>query len=416
MLWERDSLTPIHRAIVWQDRRTAQACEALVDDGHSDRVRQITGLVIDSFLSGTKIAWLLDEVDGARDRANAGELAFGTMDTWLLARMTGGRAHVTEPSNASRTMLYDIHRGAWSDQMCDLLDVPVALLPEVKDSAGEFAITDPELFLGIEAPVTGVLGDQQSALAGQGAFEPGMSKNTYGTGSFMLFNTGENPVISQQGLLTSVGWQFDGKPTYVLEGSIFVTGASVQWLRDQLGVIEDAAESAELAEQVPSGNEGVYLVPAFAGLGAPYWDPHARAALVGMTRGTDRRHLARAALESMAYQSYDVAESMAREADTELKELRVDGGAAANDVLCQFQADILGIDVVRPTQLETTVLGAALAAGLGAGIWESTDELADKWELERRFTPTMDESEREHLTRGWAAAVERAGGWAKVIA
>jgi glycerol kinase len=414
VLWDRADLAPIHRAIVWQDRRTSGRCDRLKSAGHADRIRRATGLVVDAYFSGTKIAWLLDEVEGARDRADAGDLAFGTMDTWLVAKLTGGREHVTEPSNASRTMLYDVRAGGWSDEMARILDVPTAVLPEVRDSAGSFGTTDPDVFLGVEAPITGIAGDQQAALFGQGCWAPGTSKNTYGTGSFLLLNTGSDAVDSQHGLLTSVAWQLDGRPTYALEGAIFVTGASVQWLRDGLGVIDDAAETEALAAQVPDGNEGVYLVPAFAGLGAPHWDQYARGTLVGLTRGTGRAHLARAALEAMAYQTVEVAELMERESKQDLHELRVDGGAAANDLLCQFQADVLGVDVLRPRNAETTVLGAALLAGLGCGVWGSTDELEQVWEEDARFTPAMDEAVRRRLLDGWRAAVDRSRGWAHV--
>lgn len=412
LVWEREHLSPIHNAIVWQDRRTAGHCDQLKEAGHAAMIRQTTGLIIDAYFSGTKLAWLLDEVDDARSRAQRGELAFGTIDTWLVARMTGGRAHVTEPSNASRTMLYDIHIGTWSPQMLELLDIPHQLMPEIYDSAGEFATSDPDAFLGIRSPITGIAGDQQAALFGQGAWAPGTSKCTYGTGSFLLLNTGTDAVVSEQGLVTSVAWQLADKRTYCLEGSMFVTGASIQWLRDQLGVISSAAESEELAEELSAGNEGVYLVPAFTGLGAPYWDQYARGLLIGMTRGTDRRHLARAALESIAYQVTDVARLMEHESNQDLQELRVDGGASANDLLCRFQADLLGVPVLRPQNTETTVIGAAFLAGLGAGIWSSTDELADLWKLDRRFTPTMRREQRSALMRGWHAAIERARGWA----
>jgi glycerol kinase len=336
------------------------------------------------------------------------------MATWLVACMTGGRSHVTEPSNASRTMLYDIRRGQWSDDLLDLLDVPASLLPEVRDSAGEFGVSDPDRFLGISAPITGIAGDQQAALFGQGCWEPGTSKNTYGTGSFLLLNTGPEAPESEHGLLTSVAWQLEGRATYALEGAIFVTGATVQWLRDQLGIISSAAETETLAAELPDGNEGVYLVPAFTGLGAPHWDQYARAAIVGMTRGTDRRHLARAELDAMAYQTVEVSELMERESKQDLQELRVDGGASANDLLCRFQADLLGVDVVRPKNAETTVLGAAFLAGLGAGVWSSTDELADVWQLDRRFEPSMADDRRRQLMTGWRAAVDRSKGWAHV--
>jgi glycerol kinase len=414
LLYDRATLEPLARAIVWQDRRTAERCEELRRAGHEALLRERTGLVLDAYFSGTKAAWLLDHVPGARARAEQGELAFATIDTWLIARMTAGASHVTEPSNASRTMLYDLATGDFSAELCRLLDVPIALLPEVRDSAGEFGRSDPAAFLGIAAPITGVAGDQQAALFGQGAWTPGSSKNTYGTGSFLLFNTGGERIRSTAGLVTSVGWRLAGVDTFVLEGSIFITGASVQWLRDQLGVIGHADETEALAAQVPDGNEGVYLVPAFAGLGAPHWDPHARGLLIGLTRGTDRRHLARAAIEAMAYQTADVVTAMSTDARLALDELRVDGGAAANDLLCRFQADVLGVPVVRPRATETTVLGAAFLAGLGAGVWSSLDELAGVWQLDRRFEPTMAESTRERLLVGWRAAVARSRDWARV--
>jgi len=415
LLYERTTLRPVHRAIVWQDRRTADACDALRAAGHEPFIRARTGLVLDAYFSATKAAWLLDHIPSARERADRGELALATIDTWLVARLTAGAEHVTEPSNASRTMLYDLEAGDFSDELCALLDVPGSLLPEIRDSSGHFGVTDPDAFLGITAPITGIAGDQQSALFGQGAWSPGTSKNTYGTGSFLHFNTGSGPVRSEAGLLTSVGWRLGGQDTYVLEGAIFVTGASIQWLRDQLGVIEHAADTEAMAAELPAGNEGVYLVPAFAGLGAPHWDPHARGLLIGLTRGTDRRHLARAAIEAMAYQTVDVVAAMSSEAGIELSELRVDGGAAANDLLCRFQADMLGVPVVRPRMTETTVLGAAFLAGLGAGVWSSLDELADVWQLDRRFEPRMGADERGRLLTGWREAVRRGGGWARIV-
>ncbi len=415
VLWDRETLEPVHRAVVWQDRRTADVCDQLKAAGHEDTIRARSGLVVDAYFSGTKVAWILDEVPGARERADAGDLAFGTIDTWLVSRLTGGADHVTEPSNACRTMLWDVHEGRWSDELASLLRVPTSVLPEVRDSAGAFGTTDPDAFLGIRAPITGIAGDQQAALFGQGCWTPGMSKNTYGTGSFLLLNTGHEAATSENGLLTSVGWRLDGRDTYVLEGAIFVTGAAVQWLRDGLGLIGDAAETAALAQELPDGNEGVYLVPAFVGLGAPHWDPYARASLHGMTRGTTRGHLARAAVEAMAYQSADVADLMVRESGQALTELRVDGGAAGNDLLCQFQADVLGVDVVRPTMRETTVLGAAYLAGLGAGVWQSTDELADCWQLDHRFEPAMADKDRARVRRGWDEAVRRSLGWTTAL-
>jgi glycerol kinase len=415
VVWDRTTGRPVHNAVVWQDRRTARTCDELKAAGHTDTVRETTGLIIDAYFSGTKVAWILDEVPGARARAEAGELAFGTIDSWLVWRLSAGRVHVTEPSNACRTMLWDLRRDRWSDAMCELLRVPTSLLPEVRDSSGTFATTDPDEFLGIEAPVTGIGGDQQAALFGQGCWTAGTSKNTYGTGSFLLLNTGAEAHISENGLLTSAAWRLDGRTTYVLEGAIFVTGATVQWLRDGLGIIDDAAETQALAAQVPAGNEGVYLVPAFVGLGAPHWDSYARGTIVGLTRGTGRAHFARAALEAMAYQTADVADLMERESGQDLVELRVDGGAADNDLLCAFQADVLGAPVLRPANTETTVHGAAFLAGLGAGVWGSTDELADVWGLDRRFDPTMGGDERQRLRRGWREAVDRSRGWAHVV-
>lgn len=414
-VWDKSTHEPIHKAIVWQDRRTAERCDEIRDAGHEDRIREVTGLVIDAYFSGTKLQWLLDNVEGARERAENGELAFGTMDSWLVMKLSGATAHVTEPSNACRTLLWDLRGGEWSQEMCDIIGVPMNMLPEVKDSAGEFARTSPEVFLGIDAPITGIGGDQQAAMFGQGAWEAGMSKNTYGTGSFLTFNTGSNAPESTNGLLTSAAWRIDGETTYMLEGSIFVTGASVQWLRDELGIIDDAAETEQLAAKVEDGNEGVYLVPAFTGLGAPHWDGYARATMVGMTRGTGRGHFARAAIEAMAYQSADVLDLMLQESNTSFDELRVDGGASNNDLMCQFQADILGVPVVRPQMAETTVMGAAFLAGLGAGVWSSTEELKDIWQLDKRFEPQMDEDKREKLKAGWQEAVERAKGWAKVV-
>ncbi len=415
VVWDRETLTPIHHAIVWQDRRTSERCDELREAGHTDMIRATTGLVLDSYFSGTKLAWTLDHVDGARGRAEAGELAFGTMDTWLVARLTGGRVHATEPSNACRTLLWDLRGDRWSQEMLELLDIPAPLLPDVRDSAGHFGTTDPDVFLGIKAPITGIAGDQQAALFGQGAWEAGTSKNTYGTGSFLLLNTGTEACESTKGLLTSAGWRINGVTTFVLEGAIFVTGAAIQWLRDGLKIIDDAGASEAMAAQLPDGNEGVYLVPAFVGLGAPHWDPYARGTITGLTRGTGRGHFVRAAIEAMAYQSADVVDLMVAESGQELQELRVDGGAAANDLLCQFQADILGVPVLRPQVRETTVMGAAFLAGLGAGIWSSTDELADAWQLDRSFDPVMDDDVRAKLRTGWSAAVDRSRGWAQVV-
>jgi glycerol kinase len=411
VVWERSSLRPIGRAIVWQDRRTARHCDELREAGHSELVRRRTGLVIDAYFSATKLAWMLDNVPGARDAAERGELAFGTVDSWVVAKLTGGAVHATDPANASRTMLYDIREGAWSDELAELLDVPVAVLPEVRPNAGGFGTTDPGSFLGVAVPIGGMAGDQQAALFGQGCWTPGMSKNTYGTGSFVLLNTGDQSPVSES-LLTSVAWDLGEGPVYALEGSIFVTGAAVQWLRDGLGLIQEAAETGPLAGTVADTGD-VFLVPAFTGLGAPYWDPYARGALVGLTRGTTGAHIARAAVEAMAFQTRDVVEVMVADSGLPLHELRVDGGASAMDLLCQFQADLLGVPVLRPTVADTTAMGAAFLGGLGAGVWSSTDELSQVWQLDRRFTPAMPPGERDARQARWRQAVERSRGWAR---
>ena len=410
VLWERASGRPVHRAIVWQCRRTAPFCERLKSEGHEAEFRRKTGLLLDPYFSGTKIRWLLDEVPGARLRAERGELCFGTVDSWLLWRLTGGAVHATDPTNASRTLCYDIRALRWDEALCEALGVPAALLPEVKPSAGLFGETAAGV-LPAGIPVTGIAGDQQSALFGQCCFEPGMAKNTYGTGCFLLLNTGGTPVTSERGLLTTVAWQLDGAATYALEGSVFIAGAVVQWLRDGLGIIGSAAETEGLAESVADAG-GVYLVPAFTGLGAPYWDPYARGVLVGLTRGTTKAHIARAALEAIAYQNRDVLDAMTAEAGAPLQALRVDGGAAANNFLCQFQADVLNVEVLRPAVTETTGMGAAFLAGVGAGMWK-TGHLAGRWRLERRFTPSGGTAAREAGYAGWRRAVERARDWAE---
>jgi glycerol kinase len=417
VLWERASGRPVHRAIVWQCRRTAPFCERLKSEGREAEFRRKTGLMLDPYFSGTKIRWLLDEVPGARQRAERGELAFGTVDSWLLWRLTGGAVHATDPSNASRTLCFDIRALRWDEALCEALGVPAALLPEVKPSAGFFGETaagageTAKSVLPVGIPVTGIAGDQQAALFGQCCFEPGMAKNTYGTGCFLLLNTGDKPVVSERGLLTTVAWQLDGATTYALEGSVFIAGAVIQWLRDGLGIIGSAAETESLAESVADAG-GVYLVPAFTGLGAPYWDPYARGVLVGLTRGTTKAHIARAALEAIAYQNRDVLDAMTLEAGAPLQALRVDGGASANNFLCQFQADVLNVEVLRPAVTETTGMGAAFLAGVGAGIWK-TGDLAIRWRLERRFSPSAVTAAREAGYAGWGRAVERARGWAE---
>ncbi|HJV57134.1 MAG TPA: glycerol kinase GlpK [Methylomirabilota bacterium] len=408
VLWERATGRPIGNAIVWQCRRTAALCDRLRAEGAEPEIRRKTGLVVDAYFSGTKIRWMLDHDPALRPRAERGELCFGTVDSWLLWQLTGGRVHATDPSNASRTLCYDIHALAWDEGLCRTLGVPMALLPEVKPSAGVFGETVAgPLPAGI--PVTGIAGDQQAALFGQACVESGMAKNTYGTGCFALLNTGPRAVASAEGLLTTVAWTVEGATSYALEGAVFIAGAAVQWLRDGLGVIKQAAEAEALARSV-ADTGGVYLVPAFVGLGAPYWDPYARGTLVGITRGTTRAHLARAALEAIAYQSRDVLDTMRRESGVPLRTLRVDGGAAANNFLCQFQADVLGVEVLRPSVTETTGLGAAYLAGVGAGLWKSRD-LGGRWKLERRFTPAMPPAAREAGYAGWRRAVERARGW-----
>jgi len=408
MLWERASGRPVHRAIVWQCRRTAPFCERLKSDGHEAEFRRKTGLMLDPYFSGTKIRWLLDEVPEARQRAEQGELCFGTVDSWLLWRLTGGAVHATDATNASRTLCFDIRTLRWDEGLCKILGVPAAILPEVRPSAGAFGETAAGV-LPAGIPVTGIAGDQQSALFGQCCFEPGMAKNTYGTGCFILLNTGARPVASEHGLLTTVAWQIGGATTYALEGSVFIGGAVVQWLRDGLGIIGTAAESEALAESVADAG-GVYLVPAFTGLGAPYWDPYARGALVGLTRGTTKAHIARAALEAVAYQNRDVLDAMAQDSGAPLAALRVDGGATANNFLCQFQADVLNVEVLRPAVTETTAMGAAFLAGVGAGLWTAAD-LAGRWRLERRFRPSPGSASRAAGYAGWRRAVERSRSW-----
>ena len=411
VLWERDSGRPVANAIVWQSRVTAERCAKLKSEGYEELVRAKTGLVLDPYFSGTKIAHLLDEIDGLRSRAERGEVLFGTIDSFLAWRLTGGKRHVTDVSNASRTLLLNIHTLDWDDELLSMLGVPRAMLPEVVESSGVVGEIDSEI-LGGPVVLSGMAGDQQAATFGQACFQVGEAKNTYGTGCFMLMNTGTEAVRSDGGLLTTVGWSLDGEVTYCLEGAVFVGGAVVQWLWDGLGLISEAAEIERLAAECES-TDGVYLVPAFVGLGAPYWDPAARGTLIGITRGTARPQLARAALESIAYQSRDLLELMQVEAGVKLSGLRVDGGAAANDLLMQFQADLLDVDVLRPAVLETTALGAARLAGLATGLWQSTDEITRAWQLERRFQSEMDAVERESLYSGWQRAVERSRDWAE---
>ena len=407
LVWDRATGRPVHNGIVWQDRRTAGFCDQLRGAGHAQRFKDRTGLVLDPYFSGTKIRWILDNVAGARARAERGDLAFGTVDSWLLWKLTQGRAHVTDPSNASRTLLYNIHEGDWDDALLEILGVPRSMLPQVRPSSGVFGSAD---LLGSPIPICGVAGDQQAALFGQVCTKPGMVKNTYGTGCFLLMNTGAQPVASANNLLTTVAWDAAGQQQYALEGSVFIGGAVVQWLRDGLGLIASSEEVEALAAQVPN-NGGVVMVPAFAGLGAPHWDPYARGAVLGLTRGSSAAHIARAALESIAYQSADVIRAMEADAGIRLAEVRVDGGATANDLLMQFQADMLGVPVVRPVVKETTALGAAYLAGLSTGYWRSVDEIASLWRIDRTFEPQMDASRAGALRAQWSRAVARAKAW-----
>jgi glycerol kinase len=409
VLWDRATLKPLHPAIVWQDRRTAPLCRTLVDEGWEPRIRERTGLVVDPYFSATKLAWLLDHVAGARERARAGDLAFGTVDSYLLARLTGGAVHATDQTNASRTMLFDIHRRAWDEELCDRLDIPMSLLPDVLPSCGRFGVTDPGAFLGARIPVSGIAGDQQASLFGHGCTRPGQTKNTYGTGSFLLMHTGDTPVASPGGLLTTMAASTDGRPAYALEGAIFVSGAAIQWLRDGLGIIAEAAELGPLAESVPDTG-GVVFVPALAGLGAPWWDPDARGTIVGITRGTTKAHLARATVEALAYQTRDVVDLMRRDSGLGLPELRVDGGASAMDLLLQLQADALGVPIARPAVLETTAIGAAKLAGIAEGVW--TDATFDDVATDggARFEPA-DTAAAEAGYARWRRAVERSLKW-----
>lgn len=410
VLWEKATGKPIANAIVWQSRVTAPICDRLKAEGHEPTFRKKTGLVVDAYFSGTKIKHLLDSFDGLRDRAARGEVLFGTIDTFLIWRLTGGRVHITDVSNASRTLLFNIHTLQWDDELLKLLDVPRAMLPEVRSSSEVYGTTDPEVF-GAAVPIAGDAGDQQAALFGQACFEPGSAKNTYGTGCFMLLNTGSKPVPSQKGLLTTVAWQIGNETTYALEGSVFIAGAAVQWLRDGLKAINSSPDVEKLMAEVPD-TDGVYLVPAFVGLGAPYWDPRARGVIVGLTRNTNVAHVARAAVDAMAYQTRDVLEAMQAESKLPLTTLKVDGGAAANAMLLQFQADLLNVTVRRPVVAETTALGAAYLAGLAVGYWNGLDDVTKNWALDREFRPSMDATHRDKLYAGWTEAVRRSLNWA----
>ena len=411
VFWDRQSGKPLTRAIVWQCRRTAELCQQLKDEGYEQMVREKTGLLLDPYFSGTKLRWALEKLEVVKKAAEEGTLACGTVDSFLLYRLTGGRVFATDYSNASRTLLYNIHDLQWDQELLELFRVPEAILPEVKPSSIVYGQTEPDIFLGSSVPIGGMAGDQQSALFGQACYSPGMTKNTYGTGSFLLMNTGEKAVASEQGLLTTIAWGLGDKVEYALEGSIFITGAAVQWLRDGLGIIERSSDLEGLAAQI-DGNDGVYLVPAFAGLGAPHWDPYARGLLIGITGGTSKAHLARAVMEAMAYQTRDVLEIMYNEANLPLVELRVDGGASVMDLLLQFQADLTGTVVRRSATFDTTALGAAYLAGLATGFWSSTGELSDRWKESAAFEPQMGEKERAFLYGGWQKAVSRSLNWA----
>ena len=405
VIWDKNTGRPIYHAIVWQSRQTQSICHELKEHGHEETFRNKTGLLLDPYFAGTKVKWILDNVDGAREKAENGDLLFGTIDTWLVWKLSGGKAHITDYSNASRTLMYNIYDLKWDDELLDLLNVPKQLLPEVKESSEIYAHTKDYHFFGQEVPISGIAGDQQAALFGQACFERGDVKNTYGTGGFMLMNTGEAPVKSESGLLTTIAYGLDGKVNYALEGSIFVSGSAIQWLRDGLRIINSAPQSENYATRVDS-TDNVYFVPAFVGLGTPYWDSEARGAIFGLSRGTEKEHFIRATLESLCYQTRDVMEAMSKDSKIEVNNLRVDGGAVKNNFIMQFQADIVNTAVERPEIQETTALGAAYLAGLAVGFWDSKDEIATRWQLETEFTPQMSEEDRTKLYKGWKKAVE----------
>ncbi|MBQ9825672.1 MAG: glycerol kinase GlpK [Firmicutes bacterium] len=406
VVWDKETGQPICNAIVWQCRRTAEYCDSLVAAGWSDRIREKTGLLIDAYFSGTKLRWILENVEGARERAEKGELLFGTIDTWLIWKLTGGKVHVTDYSNASRTMMFNIRTLQWDDELLELLDIPKCMLPKPVPSSMVYGETEPSIFGG-PIPVSGAAGDQQCALFGQTCFAPGEVKNTYGTGGFLLMNTGEEPVMSRNGLVTTIAWGLNDKVTYALEGSIFVAGAAIQWLRDEMDFFEHSYQVSELASKVPDTG-GVFMVPAFVGLGAPYWDPYARGIITGITRGTNRDHIARAVLESMAYQTCDVLKAMEQDSGISLSALKVDGGASANDMLMQIQADMINRPVVRPLCIETTALGAAYLAGLATGFWDSMDDIKHNWQVEREFECGISDDDRRSALDGWHHAVRQA--------
>ncbi len=410
VVWDKETGRPVYNAIVWQSRQTADICDELKERGYNDLFRQKTGLLIDAYFSGTKVKWILDNVEGARQKANDGKLLFGTIDTWLIWKLSGGKEHVTDYTNASRTLMYNIYELAWDDELLEILDVPKSMLPEVRSSSEVYAETVDYHFFGEAVPIAGVAGDQHAALFGQACYEKGMAKNTYGTGCFMLMNTGDKAVPSEHGLLTTIAWGIDGKVEYALEGSIFVAGSAIQWLRDGLRMIDNAPASEGYASKVDS-TDGVYVVPAFVGLGTPYWDSDARGAIFGLTRGTSKEHFIRATLESLAYQTKDVLKAMEADSGIELKKLRVDGGAVKNNFLMSFQSDILNVAVERPVVNETTALGAAYLAGLAIGFWKDRSEIANQWKMEKSFEPTMAEEERNTLYDGWKKAVEATMGF-----
>lgn len=411
VVWDAETGKPIHNAIVWQDRRTASICDQIEEEGYKDLIQEKTGLILDAYFSGTKIKWILDNVEGARERAEEGKLRFGTIDSWLIWKLTGGEVHVTDYTNASRTMIFNIHDLEWDQELLDILDIPESMLPEAKSSSEVYGETIDYHFFGENVPIAGIAGDQQAALFGQGCYDQGMAKNTYGTGCFLLMNTGDEPVKSENQLLTTIAAGVDG-PKYALEGSIFIAGAAIQWLRDEMNLVEEAPDSEYFANKV-DGTDGVYVVPAFSGLGAPYWDMYARGTIIGLTRGTNKDHVIRATLESLAYQTRDVLQAMEADSGINLKELGVDGGAVANDFLMQFQADILGTPVERPEYTETTALGAAYLAGLAIGYWDSKEEVLAKRRVDETFEPEMEEEKKEELYAGWKKAVGRAQDWAE---
>ena len=409
VVWERHTSEPIYNAIVWQDRRTSKYCDELKSQGHTDEIKQKTGLVLDAYFSATKLKWILDNVEGAREKAEAGDLCFGTVDTWLIWKLTRGKMFITDVSNASRTMMFNIRTMDWDDDLLKLFNIPRAILPEVKQSSEVYGETSTTLF-STKIPIAGIAGDQQAALFGQMCTKPGMVKNTYGTGCFLLMNTGNEAVYSKNNLLTTVAWKINGEVSYALEGSVFVGGAAIQWLRDGLKIIHDSSEVSTLAETVED-NGGVYFVPALTGLGAPYWDQYARGTIIGVTRGTTDGHIARATLEGIAFQVYDIVKAMEADAETQSTELRVDGGASASNLLMQIQSDLFGFKIIRPKTLETTALGAAYLAGLAVGFWESIDEIQSQWIIEKEFTPKEDKSKIDNMVSFWHKAVKRSQAW-----